>query len=125
MKPKDRARTSRRFNRRSFLLAASASAPLIAHAEDSPPELYGEYPKEGLVPNEETAIAIAKAVARARFGASALNRTWPVRATLVGGGKIWEVGEVLPPDTMGVGGSVSVHISRFNGCISLLKTSRK
>ena len=53
MKPKDRARTSRRFNRRSFLLAASAGTQLVAQAEDSPPELYGEYPKEGLFPDDQ------------------------------------------------------------------------
>ncbi len=119
MKPKDRARTSRRFNRRSFLLAASAGTHLVAQAEDSRPEPNGDYPKEGMVPNEETAIAIAKAVASAAYGAGALNGQLPVRATLIGGGKIWSVMEVPPSGSMG-GGTV-VCISRFNGCISLLQ----
>ena len=106
-------------NRRGFLLAMASAASVLA-GEDSPaPEPFGDYPKDGMVPNAETAIAIAKAVATARYGPTALSGKPPVRATLVANETIWIVSEDRPPGAFG--GGVIVHIARFNGCITHLR----
>ena len=97
----------------------ASTASVLAAQDGSVPEPFGDYPKDGMVPNAETAIAIARAVATARYGPTALGGKPPVRATLVARETIWIVNEDRPPDAFG--GGVVVHISRFNGCITHLR----
>jgi NTF2 fold immunity protein len=74
-------------------------------------------PKEGYVPNEETAVRIAEAVLVPIYGEGQVRSEQPFRARLVG--KIWLVTGTLKPDAEG--GTAEVRISRASGEILSVK----
>jgi len=69
-------------------------------------------PKDGYVPDEKTAIAIAVAVWNPIYGEKQIASEKPYHATLTGG--VWVVVGSLPK---GVGGTAIAEISKDNGCI--------
>lgn len=76
-------------------------------------------PKDGFVPNAETAIRIAVAVWEPIYGADNIERQKPYRAQLVNG--VWRVDGSLPPNT--IGGTAHAEISQMDGRIlSVLHT---
>jgi hypothetical protein len=90
-------------------------APFVPPPDDAPPapEIKGVVPSAGLVPNQETAITIARAVLVPIYGRAAIAREEPLRARLKSG--VWTVAGVLPPDS--VGGTAVVKIAKSDGQI--------
>lgn len=70
-------------------------------------------PQSGLVPTEETAVAIAIAVFTPIFGADRIKEQQPFHATLRSG--VWHVSGSLPPGTRG--GTAEAAIERKDGRI--------
>jgi len=83
----------------SFLTALTASAAS------------GVSPKEGLVPDAETAVSIAVAVFKPIFGEQKIKSQQPFKAELKG--EIWHVYGSLPQGWLG--GTAEAHISRKDG----------
>lgn len=75
-----------------------------------------------MVPDEATALAIARAVATAHFGPKALAGSPPVVVKLIADGQIWQIHNILPRDAFG--GGIVVQISKFNGCISYVHSTK-
>jgi len=72
-------------------------------------------PKNGYVPDEQTAIAIAVAVWRSIYGEKQIEGEKPYKATLKDG--IWTVTGSLPEGYATVGGTATAEISQDSGCI--------
>jgi hypothetical protein len=70
-------------------------------------------PKDGYVPNAETAVTIGVAVLGPIYGEANVARHKPYRATLAAG--IWTVRGTLPPGT--IGGSPVAEIAKDDGRI--------
>lgn len=70
-------------------------------------------PKEGFVPNEETAIRIAEAIWIPIYGKAKIESEKPFTATLSNG--VWTVSGTLPKGY--VGGVAIADISKESGCI--------
>src|SRR5262245_11890322 len=68
-------------------------------------------PKDGYVPNAETAVKIAEAVLEPVYGKETLNQEKPLKA--VQQGDVWRVAGTLPPYSKG--GTAVVKISKFSG----------
>jgi hypothetical protein len=88
------------------LLLLILFAAVNAQAADVPK--HRVEPKDGLVPNAETAISIAVAVWTPIYGASKLEQERPFVATLKNG--VWYVEGSLPKDW--VGGVAEAEISK-------------
>ena len=69
-------------------------------------------PPPGLVPDEQTAVAIARAIWQPIYGPT-LEDEEPFVATLKEG--VWHVHGTLPPGA--VGGTAEAEISKIDGCI--------
>lgn len=74
------------------------------------------HPRDGFVPNKDTAVAIAYAVALPVYGIEELNREKPFRAELKGGQ--WIVLGTLHKNTSG--GTLVVQIDQASGAITYL-----
>jgi hypothetical protein len=75
-------------------------------------------PKEGFVPNQDTAIKIAEAVLTPIYGAEKMNQEKPFVAELRGG--IWSISGTFHDDTPGAiakGGVAIIEISKADGRI--------
>jgi len=70
-------------------------------------------PKNGYVPNEQTAISIAVAVWIPIYGKATIEAEKPYKATLKKG--VWTVTGSLPEGY--IGGTAEASISRDSGCI--------
>ena len=70
-------------------------------------------PKDGYVPDEQTAIRMAEAVWIPIYGAKQIEREKPFKATLKDG--VWTVRGTLPKGH--VGGTAIAEISKTDGCI--------
>lgn len=68
-------------------------------------------PKEGFVPDEVTAIAIAEAVLKPIYGVEQIESERPYHAKLVSG--VWWIGGTLPRGR--VGGVAVIRISKRDG----------
>ena len=99
-------RTGRRAAVLALALASSMGMAQPAGSTDR-----GYMPPDGLVPNAETAIAIAVAVWTPIYGARQIDAQRPFKASLVEG--VWFVEGHLPPDMRG--GVASARISKRNG----------
>lgn len=108
-------------DRRTFLVGASW-LPALAAGESPPLSPSGTFPERGMVPDEATALAIAKAVATAHFGPKALAGSPPVAVKLIADGQIWQIHNILPRDAFG--GGIVVQISKFNGCIGYVHNTK-
>jgi len=93
---------------RVIVLASVAMASLAAE-----PTPHSYTPKDGFVPNESTAIAIAIAVWVPIYGAEAISKQRPYTATLVNG--TWIVEGSLPKQM--VGGVARAEIAKKDGRI--------
>jgi hypothetical protein len=71
-----------------------------------------DIPKEGFVPNEQTAIAIGEAVATALYGGEQVATERPFRARLRG--DVWTVKGTLRP-TGAFGGTAVIQVSKRDG----------
>lgn len=111
----------RQLCRRGFL-SFLATAPVIAGYGGPSTGRPGRVPEAGMVPDEETAKAIASAVALAHFGAENLKLSLPWKAFSAGNDQLWIVMGKRIPDDQGLG--LVVHISRMNGCITYLDRTR-
>ena len=110
-------------DRRAFLVGAACLQALAADAGESHPlNPSGTFPERGMVPDEATALAIARAVATAHFGPKALAGSPPVAVKLIADGQIWQINNVLPRDSFG--GGIVVQISKSNGCISYINSTK-
>ncbi|MDP3732228.1 MAG: NTF2 fold immunity protein [Candidatus Omnitrophota bacterium] len=87
------------------------SLPIVLHAEET--EKHNYKPKEGYVPDEETAIKIAVAVWTPIYGKEEIESEKPYKATLKDG--IWYVIGSLPKGWKG--GVAEAEISKDDGCI--------
>ncbi len=92
-------------NRRGFLLAMASTASVLAGADISAPEPFGDYPKDGMVPNAETAIA--GAITLAHFGEETLKLSLPWKTHLAGNDQIWIVSGLRIPNEQGLGSRCS------------------
>ncbi len=72
-----------------------------------------ESPDKGFVPDEETAINIAKAVWFPIYGEKTIRRERPYKAVL--NGEVWQVRGSLPKDHKG--GVAVAEIAKKTGCI--------
>jgi hypothetical protein len=72
------------------------------------------HPKNGLVPDESTAIQIAEAVAKAQYGEKTISAEQPFHARLYG--ESWIVKGTLHPQGA-LGGTAVVKISKLDGKI--------
>lgn len=72
-----------------------------------------QIPKEGFVPDKETAIRIAEAVWIPIYGKEQIESEKPFEARLVN--DVWHVNGTLPPHT--VGGTAIAEISKRDGRI--------
>ena len=70
-------------------------------------------PKEGYVPNAETAVTIGVAVFHPIFGSASVNKDTPYTASLADG--IWTVRGTLPPGV--TGGTAVAEIAKSDGRI--------
>jgi hypothetical protein len=68
-------------------------------------------PKDGFVPNEQTAVAIAEAVLIPIYGEDNVRSERPFKAALANG--VWTVGGTLPPSF--VGGTAVVRLAKSDG----------
>jgi hypothetical protein len=111
--------------RRSFVLAALAaiasSNRLGAQRKQvqpyptppGPEEGPSIRPKEGFVPNEQTAVRIAEAVLIPIYGEENVRSERPFKAVLANG--VWTVRGHLPPNMLG--GSAVVRLAKADGQI--------
>lgn len=101
------------------MLVMSATACFSPkHAEEDSAFIF---PQKGVVPDEQTAISIAKAVLLPIFGAKTVAADEPFAAT--DEGDVWVVtGAPPPPGTMG--GSATVRILRRDGRVLWLGHTR-
>ena len=90
----------------SFGLAVIAATGLLG-AQTLP----NVQPRDGYVPNAETAVAIGVAVLGPIYGEANVAKDQPYKATLAGG--IWTVRGTLPPQT--TGGTAVAEIAKDNG----------
>ena len=107
--------TSTTFIVARFLITASVIGVLVI-----PTDAYAYKPKKGFVPNEVTAIRIAKAVLMPIYGEENIKRERPFNARLIHGkggpsSDTWFVNGYLPPHMMG--GVAEISISKDTGCI--------
>ena len=70
-------------------------------------------PKEGYVPNAETAVTIGVAVFHPIFGSASVNKDRPYKVSLADG--IWTVRGTLPPGV--AGGTAVAEIAKSDGRI--------
>jgi hypothetical protein len=70
-------------------------------------------PKDGFVPNEQTAVTIAEAVLIPIYGEKAVRSERPFKAALANG--VWTVTGTLPPNFLG--GSAIVRLAKSDGRI--------
>jgi hypothetical protein len=78
-------------------------------------------PKDGYVPNSETAVKIAEAVLMPVFGEATIASERPFKATLKG--DVWTVEGTLHCNSPGggcKGGTATVRISKSSGAILLM-----
>ncbi|MFT5469878.1 MAG: hypothetical protein ACI8UO_005001 [Verrucomicrobiales bacterium] len=80
-----------------FLFTVFFAALSLHGADDAKP--HSVTPKDGFVPNEETAIQIAVAVWTPIYGKERIERQKPYKAWLKDG--IWHVAGHLPKNTLG------------------------
>jgi len=73
----------------------------------------GYVPKDGYVPDEITAMLIARAVLIKIYGQQKIDREQPFRAELKDG--VWTVKGSLPEDT--AGGVAIIKLSKSDGCV--------
>jgi len=91
------------------LLLAFASSLCVAELRSTPD--LGYVPPDGLVPDAETAIAIAVAVWKPIYGAKQIEAQRPLTAKLVK--DVWFVEGSLPPGFRG--GVAEARISKLDG----------
>src|SRR5262245_25282302 len=94
-----------------LLLPALLLATLVSSAEEAQ---HGYVPKEGFVPNAETAISIAVAVWSPIYGTENIARQKPFQATL-GAKGVWFVRGSLPRGWRG--GIAEAEIAKADGRI--------
>ena len=68
-------------------------------------------PPDGMVPNAETAIKVARAVFVAHFGEPDIELEEPLIAALVG--DVWHVRGTMPPGLLG--GVAEIELSKIDG----------
>ena len=68
-------------------------------------------PENGFVPNEQTAVSIAEAVLMPIYGAEAIKKERPFKASLQNG--VWTVVGTLPRGLLG--GVATIEISKIDG----------
>ena len=95
---------NRSFTKALLLPALVTLLALSASSSSDPTSM----PKEGFVPDEATAIAIAEAVLKPIYGAKQMESERPYHAKLING--VWWVGGTLPPKR--VGGVAVIKISK-------------
>ena len=100
--------------------AGAAQAADRAEGQDGTAAAHRHVPADGLVPDAKTAIRIAVAVWEPVYGAQAIARQSPHRATLVEG--TWRVSGTLP--ARGLGGTAVAEISQADGRILRLSHGR-
>ncbi len=94
-------------------LAALGVALLAAVVFAQEPSSHSYVPKDGFVPDAQTAIRIAEAVWIPIYGEATIARAKPFKAELRG--SVWLVTGSLPPHS--VGGVVLAEVAKENGCI--------
>jgi hypothetical protein len=72
-----------------------------------------DIPKDGFVPNQETAVRVAEAILVPIYGKNAVEREKPFTAQL--SGNVWTVTGTLPKEALG--GVATVEIAKDTGCI--------
>lgn len=90
------------------LLGLVVVAPTVLVGAQTRPNVQ---PRDGYVPNAETAVAIGVAVLGPIYGEANVAKDKPYKATLAGG--IWTVRGTLPPQT--VGGTAVAEIAKNDG----------
>lgn len=68
-------------------------------------------PKDGFVPDRETAIVIAEAVTRRIYGHTNIERQKPFQVSLQG--EVWTIAGTLPSQK--VGGTFEIQLSKIDG----------
>jgi hypothetical protein len=86
----------------------------------SPSQEHSVVPKDGFVPNEQTAVAIAEAVLRPIYGEEHIARQRPFRASL--SQDVWSVEGTLPKGMLG--GTAKVRLSKADGRVLQVTHSR-
>ena len=90
----------------ALLAVLVVAAAVVLHAQNIKP-------RNGYVPDESTAVAIGEAVMVPIWGAAAIAKDRPYRATLTNG--VWRVEGIIPPNT--AGGTAVVLLARDDGRI--------
>ena len=98
--------------KKSLLISGLALCVALCGDAQVPKDLT-EKPKDGFVPNEATAIAIAEAVWIPLYGKRALRKERPFHANLTNG--VWHARGSLPKGYHG--GVAHAEIVKENGCI--------
>ena len=68
-------------------------------------------PRDGFVPDKETAIKIAELIAKKIYGDARIDAQQPFQAVL--DGEVWKVSGTIPPNYLG--GTFEVYLSKVNG----------
>jgi len=97
---------------RRFIIAISLLAGATAYAQS--PQGQSFRPKEGFVPNAETAVKVGEAVLIPVYGEKQINGERPFKATLRG--SVWTVEGTLSCGNC-IGGTAVVKISKTSGQI--------
>lgn len=100
-----------------FIIALSLMPPVLEGAEMMQP---GFEPKQGFVPDEETAIAIAEAVLVPIYGKEQVDGQKPFSVRLTDG--VWLIQGTLPAEQLG--GVFSIEISKQTAAVLRLTHSR-
>lgn len=99
--------------RGNFLLSFLAPPCAVVAMAQTPPPVHNVRPAAGYVPDEETAIRIARAVWIPIYGEAAIARQAPYHAVLKDG--VWTVTGSLPKGMLG--GVALAEISKADGTV--------
>jgi len=110
---------SEQVNMKRVLIAISVLAAGVATAYSQTRQSPSVWPKEGFVPNAETAVKVGEAVLMPVYGEKRIEGERPFNATLQG--DVWTVEGTLhcdgPPGETCPGGTAVVKISKTSGQI--------
>ena len=99
-----------------FIIMISVFALATAYAQTS--QVKSVRPKEGFVPDTETAVKVAEAVLIPVYGEKRIHDERPFKAKL--SGDVWTLEGTVPCNTLGIpcpGGAAVVRVSKTSGQI--------
>lgn|SRR5436190_1498390 len=99
----------------SFCLFLAVSGAISCSRHELPRIVTKYDPREGYVPDQNTAIAVTEAISVPFYGRELVEAERPYKAVL--NGDVWTVKGTLPRGDQIVGGTLTVQISKKDGRI--------